>query len=278
MLRSMGDGYAMKVAIMTDVEGVAGVLNSTDWIYKTSRYYEVTKELLTKEVNAAVDGFCAAGADEIVVLDGHGQGGINGLLLDPRAELQRGWGPGPYPLALDRGYDVIAWIGQHPKAGTEGGHLCHTGTFRVIDMRINGISVGEFGTAVFTAQQYGVAPVFASGCEAFCREAEALVPGIGTVAVKRGLMTGTGDECDCEAYEARNWSAIHKHPETARRLIREGAEKALRRYCQDPASFRPTRISAPYTLKYVYRPTREQAGYTKEVSHPTDLNALLNMA
>ena len=51
----------MKVYIMTDLEGVAGVMNSTDWIYPESRYYERGKELLTKEVNAAIDGFFAAG-------------------------------------------------------------------------------------------------------------------------------------------------------------------------------------------------------------------------
>lgn len=81
----------MKVYLMTDLEGVAGVMNSVDYCYVGSKYYDLAKELLTKEVNAAIDGFFAAGADEIVVQDGHGEGGINITLLDPRAKLQQGW-------------------------------------------------------------------------------------------------------------------------------------------------------------------------------------------
>ena len=42
--------HSMKIAIMTDCEGVAGVINSTDWIHPDSKYYEQTKVLLTEEV------------------------------------------------------------------------------------------------------------------------------------------------------------------------------------------------------------------------------------
>ena len=38
----------MKLAIMTDLEGVAGVINVKDWIYPDSKYYEKGKELLAK--------------------------------------------------------------------------------------------------------------------------------------------------------------------------------------------------------------------------------------
>jgi len=266
----------MKIAVMTDLEGVAGVINSTDWIYPQSRYYEVGKELLTCEVNAAVDGFFAAGADEIVVIDGHGAGAINGLLLDPRTQLHRGWGAGPYPLGLDRGYDAIAWVGQHPKAGTEYGHICHTQSFVVRDCVINGISVGEFGQDIFVAAQYGTVPIFASGCKAFAKEAQQLVPGIETVIVKEGLMEGTGDECDRDAYELRNWAAIHKHPEAARKLIREGAENALRRFIEKPESFTLARLSPPYSMTYYYRAHDGKEPWEKTFTHPTDLNAMMN--
>jgi len=269
--------HEMKLVIMTDLEGVAGVINTADWIYPQSRYYETAKELLTREVNAAADGFFAAGADEIVVVDGHGCGGINGVLLDPRTELHRGWGKGPYPVGYDYGYDAAAWVGCHPKAGTPFGHICHTGNFDVIDCRINGISVGEFGQDIFLCQQYGVAPIFASGCLAFTKEAEALVPGIETVAVKRGLMEGSGDECDFAAYERRNWAAIHKSPETARKLIRASAEKALRRWLSSPETFCPTKISPPFTMTTRYRPSGGNAAYERTVSHPTDLAAMMNM-
>ena len=264
----------MRVYLMTDLEGVAGVMNSTDWIYPDSKYYELGKEFLTKEVNAAVDGFFAAGATEVVVQDGHGHGAINIALLDPRAKLQRGWNK---VSSMDHGhYDVMAHVGQHPKAGTEFGHLCHTGTFHVIDFQINGISVGEFGQGVFKGQLYGITPIFASGCLAFTKEAQALVKGIETVAVKEGIQSGSGDECTPEAYEKRNWGAIHLQPEAARKLIREGAEQALRRYIEDPGSFVPTKIAPPYSKKIVYRELHGQVHYTQILTDYTDLADMLN--
>lgn len=81
----------MKIYIMTDMEGVAGVIDRENYVMFESRYYELGKELLTKEVNAAIEGFFEAGAREILVADGHGSGAINQLLLDPRVDLIRGF-------------------------------------------------------------------------------------------------------------------------------------------------------------------------------------------
>jgi len=269
----------MKVYLMTDLEGVAGVMNSTDWIYPDSKYYEKGKEFLTKEVNAAIDGLFAAGATEIVVQDGHGHGAINFELLDPRAKLQRGWDTsrgGPWPFGMDESYDVQIWVGQHPKAGTEYGHLCHTGTFNAIDYRINDISVGEYGYCMFVGQLFGITPIFASGCVAFTKEAEALVPGIETVAVKEGVMAGSGDDCNEDVYEKRNWGAVHLHPEQARKLIRDGAYRALKRYMEDPASFKPTQISAPYSKRAVYRNANGKTRFVVEQEGYDSLIDLLN--
>lgn len=80
----------MKILIMTDMEGSAGLLNFKDWISPAGRYYEKGKSFLTNEVNAAIDGFFEGGATEIIVVDGHGHGGIDPELLDERAVLRRG--------------------------------------------------------------------------------------------------------------------------------------------------------------------------------------------
>ena len=71
----------MKIMIMTDMEGCAGILNHDDWVMPEGRYYEKGKRLLTEEVNAALAGFFEAGAGEVVVVDGHGYGGIDPELL-----------------------------------------------------------------------------------------------------------------------------------------------------------------------------------------------------
>ena len=67
----------MKLYILTDIEGVAGVADFEDYSYPTGRFYPQSRHLLTLEVNAAVDGALAAGADDILVADGHGPGAIN---------------------------------------------------------------------------------------------------------------------------------------------------------------------------------------------------------
>ena len=51
-----GDGTG-GLYIMTDIEGVAGVLNSQEWTSPGHPYYALGKEFLTLEVNAAADGF-----------------------------------------------------------------------------------------------------------------------------------------------------------------------------------------------------------------------------
>jgi D-aminopeptidase len=38
----------MRIYLMTDLEGVAGVLNFVEWCMPESRYYEQAKERLTR--------------------------------------------------------------------------------------------------------------------------------------------------------------------------------------------------------------------------------------
>lgn len=262
---------------MTDLEGVACVMNAPDWIYPTSRYYEDGKRLLTEEVNAAADGFFAAGADRIVVQDGHGHGAINGLLLDERLELQRGWGKYPYPFGADKGFDCIAWVGQHPKSRTIGGHICHTGNFGVLEITVNGIPVGEFGENAFSALEYGVVPIFGSGCKAFAKEAEELFPGIETVWVKEGVREESGDECTEEEYENWNAGAIHLSHKRACEKIRGGAYAALKRFSEHPETFSRRLPEAPYHFCLKLRPSADRPEIqTFEWDHPTSITGLLN--
>lgn len=251
----------MKVYMMTDLEGVAGVLNRNDWVHLGSQYYEKAKMLLTKEVNAAAMGFFNAGATEILVSDGHGAGGIQPELLDDRLLLLRGY-PTGYPCGLTSEYDCLAWIGQHAKAGTPFAHIPHTGNHHVIDLSINGISVGELGELAMCAGVLGVKPILATGDKAMCLEANQLLPGIETVSVKEGLKAGSGDECTFEEYNSRNIAAVHLSPGKARDMIEKGAYKALKRFIENPLSFSELLTDAPYEKVVVYRPGDGNPGRT----------------
>jgi len=264
----------MRVYIMTDLEGVAGVLDHENWCRPESRYYELAKEFLTLEVNAAVDGFFQAGAEYILVADGHGPGAINPKLLDKRVELLRGWGKG-YPLGMEEGFDFAAWVGQHAKSRTEYSHLAHTQGFVYFDLLINGVSIGEFGQLAFCASQLGVRCILACGELAFTKEAQDLFPGIETVSVKRGTRAGKGDNLDAASYARKNLGAIHLHPERARELIREGARRALERAKVESFGLYP--LKPPFTRVAILRRRDEQPMRYSVQSHPTDVIELMNM-
>ena len=90
-----------KIVISIDLEGVAHVVGQASG--PGSYYYDEARELLTKEINAAIEGCLEAGAGEIVVADNHG----NSLAVIPEklheaAKLARGW---PRPLDLSTGID-----------------------------------------------------------------------------------------------------------------------------------------------------------------------------
>jgi len=265
-----------KVYIMTDLEGAAGVLDMENWCRPESRYYELAKEFLTLEVNAAIEGFSRGGATEFLVADGHGPGAIHPKLLDPRAQLARNWAPHSYPFSMEKGMDFAAWVGQHAMSRSEFAHLAHTGSFAVFETTINGTPVGEFGEVVLCASQLGLRTIFGSGDLAFTKEAQALVPGIETVAVKRGTTPGKGDECDRDAYAKRNLGAIHYQPERARQLICAGAERAMRRAKTDP-SFGTVSLKPPWERTTILRPQGDQPKKIGRSSHPHDVIALLNL-
>lgn len=265
----------MKIYVMTDMEGVCGVINHDDWVMPDGRYYDEGRGLLTGEINAACRGLFKAGAKEITVADGHGAGGIIQILLDERTKYIRGF-PKPYPFELDGSFDAICWVGQHAKAGTPLAHLAHTGWFNVLDCTINGISVGEFGEMALCAAYLGVTPIFGSGDRAFCREAEDLVPGIVTVSVKEGITEGRGDEYDTQGYRNRNLAAIHLHPKRAQKLIEEGAEEALQKFIKSRESFVVPEIKAPFKKITTYRPDGNRPSHRTVASHKTDLIEMMN--
>jgi len=230
--------------------------------------------LLTREVNAAVEGFFAGGATEIVVADGHGYGALNPLLLDPRVELMRGW-PQGYPLLLDESYAAVAWVGQHARSGAEYAHLAHTQWFNYLDLSVNGISIGEFGQFALCASELGVRGIFLAGDRAAAEETRLLLPGIEAVAVKRGTTPGTGDEMETEAYARRNISAIHLHPQKACDLIRAGAERAMRRAATE--QFGLAELQAPFTRVARFRAEGDKPRTIATETHPSSVIALMNM-
>src|ERR687887_2778117 len=211
----------MNVLIVSDMEGVAGILKweQVDGTKEKAAYHE-GRALYTEEINAAVRGAKAAGADEIVVMDHHGAGkgwSFNSLipeLLDPACEfvVQEEWTE--YTAFLEEGCDATLLVGMHARAGTPDGVMNHTVSGqRWRNLRFNGVLVGETGINAALCGTWGCPVLLVTGDRATCAEArELLGDGLTTVAVKEGLG---------------RYSARQIPPQRARELIEEGAREAL---------------------------------------------------
>src|SRR5947208_289694 len=76
-----------RVFLITDAEGVAGVCRQDQTDPKDAEM----RQLLTGEINAAVQGFMEGGASEVLVWDGHdGSQTLSVLTIDARAKLIMG--------------------------------------------------------------------------------------------------------------------------------------------------------------------------------------------
>jgi D-amino peptidase len=223
----------VRIFIMTDQEGVAGVGSFGDCALENARGVQRANRLLTAEVNAAVEGALAAGATEIVVMDGHGDGAIVYEELHPRASLIHGRPASPRWRDEVRGHDATLFVGQHAMAGTPDADMNHTqDSLSITSIMLNGELIGEIAQWALYAGSWGVPAIFLSGDEAACREFQALVPGGVTAAVKRGLGRST---------------AVSLSAEEARRRIRDGARTALERHRAKP--FPPVVRTPPFVLE-----------------------------
>ncbi len=228
----------MKVFMVTDMEGVAGVVSFTQQSYADGKYYEQAKKLETAEVNAAVDGLLDAGVTDILVWDGHGVGGISFEELHPAAKLLHGRPSPPWSRLNEviAQYDVVVIVGQHAMAGVVTSNQNHTQNSQAIDYyQLNGKPIGEIAQIALYFGSFGIPLIFLSGEVDACKEAEALVPNVTTVAVKQGLGRG---------------AAISLSAPEARRRIREGIRQAIEK--QKSAPIEPLVWPGPYTLEKRY--------------------------
>ena len=214
----------MRIYISVDMEGISGI-NTKEHVLKDSRLYPEGRKLMTEDVNAAVRGAFNGGADEVIVVDGHGSS--NNLiteLLDERALLLIGTPHSPrYPFL--KGSDGMFLLGFHASAGTERASLEHTMTSMAWHKYIiNGREYGELGIDADTAGWEGVPIVLVSGDDKLCDEArEFLGDQIEVVCVKQGV----GRQCSLCLSPAEGRRRIEKHAERAVKRLLAGEKFPL---------------------------------------------------
>jgi D-amino peptidase len=218
-----------RVFVITDAEGVAGVCRQDQTDPKDAEM----RQLLTGEINAAVQGFIDGGADEVTVWDGHdGSQTLSALTIEPRARLVMG-GLGPAML-LDRGYTSVAFIGQHARANTPRGVMAHSySSLGIQNMLMNGKPVGEIETRTALAGWFNIPVIFLSGDKAAADQLREIVPDAEFAVVKEGLGN----------YGCNTLSA-----DSSRRLIRERAAAAMAK----AAKVKAYRVEGPVTIQIEY--------------------------
>jgi D-amino peptidase len=244
----------MKVHVISDIEGVAGVVKPEQGDGGEPLFDEA-RRLYTEEINAAVRGAFAGGATEVVVMDCHGAGKgwtFNSLLpelLHPDCEwvVQEEWTG--YTGFLEEGCDAALFVGMHALAGTPDGVLNHTVSgSEWHNLWFNGTLVGETGINAALCGTWGCPVGLVTGDAATCREAvELLGDAVVTVPVKEGLG---------------RFSARHLTPAKARERIEDGAKRALAELGgmtpYDPG--KPCEIRVEYMKSNLVEPFHHRAG------------------
>jgi D-amino peptidase len=172
------------------MEGLSGQRDWRTTDFTHTEQYSTGRELLTDDVNAVIEGLYAGGAEEVMVVDGHGSGNPEPDILldkmDPRAEMIDREEPFDAYSDLPEigGYDAVAVVGMHSKTGG-GGFLAHTYTIGM-DWILNGKSINETEIVAYSFGRFDVPVIFASGDDTL-EEQLAVYPWIEFVRVKDAL-------------------------------------------------------------------------------------------
>lgn len=213
MVNAPGAG-PVRILISADMEGATGVTWPGD-VEPGSAGWERCRELLTGDVNAAIAGLYAGGADAVVVNDAHStMRNLKIESLDTRATLITGRHKALSMLegVDDPRVDGVVMLGYHVGAGADG-VLAHTylpNTITAVHLDGELASEGRLNTAV--AAEFGVPVILVTGDDQACADAAEYAPRARTAAVKEHVSR----------------YAAHCHPPASTSaLIREAAQDAM---------------------------------------------------
>lgn len=203
----------MKVFISSDFEGTAGVVD-WDHVREGGHRYDYFTDLLTGEVNAAIEGAAAAGATEFLVNDSHGRMANlrPGDLARGASYLSGRYKPDYMMEGLDSTFDAIIFVSYHGSMGAVAtlSHTYFPMSFAAV--HINGVLVGESGINALAALAHDVPIVLVTGDQATADEMTAVCPDVRAAVVKQSIT---------------RFAAQSLHPERARELIHEQARLAM---------------------------------------------------
>lgn len=138
-------GYAVKIFISSDMEGTAGVVD-WDQCRPSGAQYDYYRHLLQGEVNAAIEGAQAGGAQEFLVNDSHSaMANLRPDELAGRARYLSGRHKPLYMMqGLDSSFDAAFFVSYHGSMAGPASTLSHTYNPRAIAaVQLNGVPAGR---------------------------------------------------------------------------------------------------------------------------------------
>ena len=218
----------MRIFISVDMEGISGV-EKIEEVFLGLPAYPTFRQVMAGDVNAAVQGALDGGASDIVVSDSHGyMCNIKKKDLHHKAHLKSGM---KRELCQFKGFnalfDAAFFVGYHSKAGTADGILSHTWIPAFQDVRVNGLSIGEYGLNGFLAGSMGVPVILLTGDDKTVEQARTVLGDIEYVAVKKSLGYFEGDHLPLSESHARIREAAKRAVQKAKKLRSAAIEVKL---------------------------------------------------
>ena len=244
-----------RVFIIPDMEGIASAVFNREIVAGNETqagrdrpttyiehpdYWDHFRDIVTREVNAAIAGARRAGARSFVVNEGHGGNLFGSILpwdLDTAALLIRGW---PKPEVMSTGLDssvgALIMTGVHAGPHTPG-IIAHAYAFDSI--LVNGHWLNETGFNALVAGEFGVPLVMVSGDNVAMQQArDQLGNDVITVTTKLAIGSNAGV----------TWS-----PAVVRQMLLDSAAAGVRKAMRHEVQ--PFRLQKPYQVDLVLRRT-----------------------
>ena len=230
----------LKIYISADMEGVVGAVTDAQ-LGPGGFEYERFRQFMTNEVNAAIDAARAAGANEFVISDSHGNG--QNLLIDQLPDdvtIVRSW---PRELSMmagiDETFDGVIFLGYHASTNNTRGVRAHTmSSANITSLRLNGMTMTEGGINAAIAGHFGVPVIMVSGDDIAVAENQVIIGDIEGAVVK---------------WSSGFHSARTLTPEAAYEVIRTRTKSAIDRIDDFEPYVLDTPIELELSLKH-YQP------------------------
>jgi D-amino peptidase len=183
----------LKVLVLYDMEGVSGASSVRHTHFGAEPEYTEGRKSLTADVNAAIAGLKAAGATEIVVVDGHGSGNAQSpdvfeeQLLPPAKMISRDRPFDVYMDSYDQSFDAVVAVAMHAGAGNPDGFISHTYTVQDIQYRVNGTPFNETMILAMGAARFGIPVIMVSGDDQLEKEIKRYLPWVKYAAGKKAM-------------------------------------------------------------------------------------------